>query len=61
MSTKCCCAEKKFCKFCYSKLYYKSNKEDILDYQKKKYNKVKVEKHKITIKRGSFDPFAGDR
>jgi|OM-RGC.v1.036366660 hypothetical protein len=61
MSNKCCCPENKFCKSCYSKLYYKENKQDILDYQKEKYHKVKVEKHTITFKFGSFDPFKNDR
>jgi organic radical activating enzyme len=55
------CKNLKFCKKKYSSLYYKENKSEILEYQKQKYNKTKIEKHKITIKRGSFDPFINDR
>ena len=55
------CKQLKFCKKKYSSLYYKENKQDILKYQKDKYSKIKTAKHKITIKRGSFDPFKNDR
>lgn len=55
------CKQLKFCKKKYSSLYYKENKQDILKYQKDKYSKVKTEKHKISIKFGSFDPFKNDR
>jgi len=55
------CKQLKFCKKKYSSLYYKNNKEDILEYQKTKYNKIKIKKHKITIERGCFDPFKNDR
>jgi len=51
---KCVCDENRFCKYCYSILYYKINREQILEQQKIKYKENKVEKHKIKIQRGDF-------
>ena len=51
---KCVCDENRFCKYCSSILYYKINREEILEQQKIKYKEKKVEKHKIQIQRGDF-------
>ncbi len=50
----CICNEEKFCKRCYSILYYKLNREEILQQQKIKYKEKKCEKHYIKINRGNF-------
>ena len=51
---KCICEQGRFCKSCYSILYYKLNKESILKHQKQKYKELKNEKHKLIINRGNF-------
>ena len=40
---KCVCEENRFCKYCYSILYYKINREEILEQQKIKKKKKKLE------------------
>ncbi len=51
---KCICNDEKFCKRCYSILYYKLNRQEILQQQKIKYKEKKCEKHYIKINRGNF-------
>ena len=50
----CVCKELIFCKSCYSKIYYKQNKDKVLDYQKTRYKEVKKKKHIFSVKTGSF-------
>ncbi len=45
----CSCGKGKFCKKCYSNCYYLINRDKILNYQKKRYQKNKQPSGGFTI------------
>ncbi len=55
-NTECVCFQNKWCKKCYAKIYYQSNKEKIRQYQRDLYAKKRESENNshFEIKRGEF-------